>query len=100
MLINFCKILNKFITKFRVLRYIVYTLLTRKVVIDTDVEILRKFIHSKPHQALAMVNAIEDSAVRESLLKNWTLWRREGQKLELKDIDNKYEQILLLCGRA
>lgn len=68
--------------------------------INNEAEIIRQFIHTKPQQALALINAIEDSAVRDSLLKNWSLWRRDGQKLELADIDPKYEQVLLLCGRA
>ena len=65
-----------------------------------DFQTVRNWIQENPRTALKMITRIEDGEVREALLKNWGLWRREGQKLELCDIGDQYDQVLLLCGRS
>ena len=67
---------------------------------NAPLEKVRNFIHSQPIRALQFFQQLEPTPYRESLLKNWALWRRKGQELKLSDIDPKYEQVLLLCGRA
>ena len=67
---------------------------------NDDFYVVRQWIQENPRTAVKVINMIEDDEVREALLKNWALWRREGQKLTLKDIDRKYDQVLLLCGRS
>ena len=66
----------------------------------TDEEIIKGYIKCQPRLALAHVRAIQNTAVREAILKNWALWRRKGQELALEDIEPQYDQVLLLCGRA
>lgn len=67
---------------------------------NDDFYLVRNWIQENPRTALKVISLIEDDDVREALLKNWSLWRREGQKLTLADIDKKYDQVLLLCGRS
>lgn len=66
-----------------------------------ELQVVRNWIQGNPREALEAINAMEDLEVRESLLKNWELWRRDGQpRLDLADIPEQYDQVLLLCGRA
>lgn len=67
---------------------------------ETNHDLVRQYIQNNPHASMEAINAIEDDLVRESLQKNWSLWKREGQKLVLEDIEPQYDQVLLLCGRA
>lgn len=67
---------------------------------NDDFFYVRSWIQNNPRTATRIISLIDDDEVRESLLKNWSLWRRDGQALSLKDLDPKYEQILLLCGRS
>jgi len=66
----------------------------------TDEEVIKGYIKHQPREAIALVRAIQNTGVREAILKNWSLWRREGQELVLEDIEPQYDQVLLLCGRA
>lgn len=67
---------------------------------NDDFFFVRRWIQENPRTATRVISLIEDDDVRESLLKNWSLWRRDGQNIRLNDLDSKYEQILLLCGRS
>lgn len=67
---------------------------------NDDFYFVRNWIQTNPRTAVRVIGMIEDDEIREALLKNWQLWKRDGQKLTLKDIDSKYEQVLLLCGRS
>lgn len=67
---------------------------------NDDYFFVRSWIQENPRTASRIINLIDDETVKESLLKNWALWRRKGQDLDFNDIDPKYEQVLLLCGRS
>lgn len=67
---------------------------------NDDFYFVRSWIQDNPRTAVRVIGMIEDDDVRELLLKNWSLWKREGQKLSFRDIDKKYDQVLLLCGRS
>lgn len=71
-----------------------------KMAANEDFFFVRSWIQENPRTASRIINMIEDDSIRETLLKDWSLWRRAGQDLQIKDIDPKYEQILLLCGRS
>ncbi len=70
------------------------------VAANDDFYFVRHWIQDNPRTAVRVIGMIEDDDVREMLLKNWSLWKREGQKLSIDNIDDKYEQVLLLCGRS
>ena len=67
---------------------------------NDDFYFVRNWIQQNPRTAVRIIGMIEDDDVREAILKNWQLWKREGQKLQLENIGPEYDQVLLLCGRS
>lgn len=67
---------------------------------NDDFYFVRNWIQQNPRTAVRVISMIEDDDIREALLKNWQLWKRDGQKLQLENIGPEYDQVLLLCGRS